>query len=164
MGMVFPLPLSPAAYPEATAFLEPPEQLVVRSLRLWVADRRWGADPWPALAELFDPAGVVDAGWSVDAWLSIAARTALRPIGIGCLRCQRLSADEAWCLYAAAAAQRGATETTEAALRVLLSGPGAAFAVGPVAGLAELFATAGLPLRRRLAPRPEAWQADRVLH
>ena len=83
----------------------------------------------------------------------VVARSAHRQVAIHCPRCPTLSDDEKHLLNAASLAQAGRSDLAERALRTaLLTAQGAEFALGPLEGLAELFAEARLLLRRRRTP------------
>lgn len=85
--------------------------------------------------------------------MRVIARTARRQIDVGCPRCSHLTRDECRLLHAASLAQSGETVRAEATLRAgMLSASGAEFALGPLEGLGDLFAGAGLVLRRRSLP------------
>ncbi|MCK8785171.1 hypothetical protein M0638_12330 [Roseomonas sp. NAR14] len=165
MGFVFPLAPPPPDYPSATACLDPAERLLLHAIRLWVAARQREAEPVSLVREAFEAAGLRQgAAAALDGWLQIVRRTALRPLNVGCPRCTMVTEDETWMLAAAAASQRGAAPAALRALRRCMSRPGADFAIGPVDGLAELFAEAGLPFRWRRLPdglAPDAVQPER---
>ncbi|MBN8875036.1 MAG: hypothetical protein J0H67_19540 [Rhodospirillales bacterium] len=153
MAHIVQLPLPAPAYPGEAADLDRAECVLLIALRWWVAARREGEDPLPRLCQGLDTAGAHDAAFSVDALMSVVGRTARRPIAVHCPRCPRLSSDEVSLLHAASLAQEGQSARAERALRsALLSAQGAEFALGPLEGLATLFAEAGLTLRRRRAP------------
>ena len=107
------------------------------------------------------------AAFSVDALMAIVISTLRRPIEIHCPGCPHLSVDEQCLLQAASLAQTGAAKLAERTLHTaLLSAQGAAFALGPLEGLGELFSRARLlfsrwtPPATTLAPSDvfEAWQ------
>ncbi|MBN8901990.1 MAG: hypothetical protein BGO51_08930 [Rhodospirillales bacterium 69-11] len=153
MAQIVQLPLPAPAYPAEAAALDRAECVLLVALRWWVAARRDGEDPLPRLCQGLGTAGAHDAAFSVDALMNVIGRTARRPIAVHCPRCPRLSSDEVSLLHAASLAQAGDAPCAERALRTaLLSAQGAEFALGPLEGLAILFAEAGLRLRRRRTP------------
>ena len=153
MAVILPFPNAAASWPSEAASLPPAERLVLGGLRRWVAAFRRGADPRPELAMVMEEAGGPRrAAVSVDALLCVAARSARRLLDVRCPACPAVSLDEARLLHAARLAQRGEPEEAEAALRPLLTDAGASFAVGPLEGLGELLAGAGLRLRSRRLP------------
>jgi hypothetical protein len=165
MGRSFPLaPGSAPRYPIETEALDPAECVLLISMRCWVADIHQEADPLLRLRPGLAAAGAPDAALSLDALMRVLARTARRPIAIGCPRCPGLSADERRLLHAASLAQAGAPGRAEAALRAdgMLSAPGADSA-GPLGGLAALLAGAGLALRHRAPPDATAAPAPRAV-
>jgi hypothetical protein len=96
---------------------------------------------------------VHDAAFAVDQLMFVVARSAHRQVAIHCPRCPALSDDEKHLLNAASLAQAGRSDLAERTLRTaLLTAQGAEFALGPLEGLAELFAEAKLLLRRRRTP------------
>ncbi|MFC7477791.1 hypothetical protein ACFQS7_25800 [Dankookia sp. GCM10030260] len=138
-------------YPSMLEALDWPEAVLLCGLRGWVDDLRRAADPMPRLDARMTAAGVPLAAVSLNMFLRIVARTANRPVGIGCPHCPRLAADEQRLLHAARLVQdREAWLAGEALRDGLLSGIGADFALGPLRGLGGLFLAAGLALRPRL--------------
>jgi hypothetical protein len=151
MGQVIHLDTPAAAYPTSADALDFAETLLLRAIRGWVADHRRGEPPMPRLCSAMRAAGVHDVALSVNQLMAIRACTAQHPIAVHCLRCPCLSDDEAHLLHAASLVQAGENVLAERALRTaLLSAAGAEFVLGPLQGLAELFAKARLFLRRRL--------------
>lgn len=160
MTHIIRFPLSTLPYPCRSTELETSEYVLLTAIRLWVDDHRSGVDPLPRLSEALGVAGVQDAAASIDQVMAIVARTARQPVGVHCPLCAGLSADEICLLHAASLAQAGEDQLAERALRTaLLSAHGAACALGPLQGLAELFEEARLFLRRRLT----SWRAPEAL-
>src|SRR5262245_25043838 len=150
MGQIICLDTRSAIYPDVTDALDFPETVLLRAIRGWVVAWRVGEDPMPGLAAAMRTAGVRDAAFSVDRVMAVLARTAREPVAIHCPRCPRLSHHEKCLLQAASLAQAGASDLAQRALRTaLLSAAGAEFCLGPLEGLARLFAQAHLYFRRR---------------
>jgi hypothetical protein len=153
MGQIVQLPLSPAAYPDNSAALDPAEHILLTGIRCWVDAYRRDEDPLPRLSQGLETSGICDAAFSIDALMAIIARTVQQPISIYCPRCPRLSDDERHLLYATSLAQAGNSRLAEQVLSdALLSAQGAAFALGPLQGLGGLFAEAGWFFRQRRPP------------
>jgi hypothetical protein len=126
------------------------ERAFLIAVRWWVSAFIHDEDPVPHLSQHLHTIGVRDAAFSVDALMAIIARTVRQPIAIRCPYCPHLSADEAHLLHAASLVQAGERALAERALRTaLLAASGAEFALGPLAGLGELFARASLLFSRR---------------
>ena len=143
------------AYPTAVEALDPAEGMLLLGLRLWAAEARRAEDPMPRLRQVMAMAGAPDAAASVDALMRVVAPTARRPVELGCPRCPHLAPDEQRLLHVARLAQDGETRLAEEALRAgMLSGVGAEFAIGPLEGIGEIFAQAGLGLRPRSVVEP----------
>jgi hypothetical protein len=150
MAQIIQFFASPASYPTRTTFLDAAERAFLIAVRWWVSALRHGEDPVPHLSQHLHAVGVRDAAFSVDALMAIIARTVRQPLAIHSPHCPHLSADETRLLQAASLVQAGERALAERALRTaLLSAPGAEFALGPLAGLGELFARAGLLFSRR---------------
>lgn len=151
MGRIMPFaPRILRGYPSATEALDPAESVLLLGLRGWVADLRKAEDPMPRLMESMAEAGVPPAAASLDLFMRVIGRTARRPVELGCPHCPRLAPDEQRLLHAARLAQGCEPGLAEDALRAdLLSETGAAFALGPLQGLGEIFLEAGLRLRPR---------------
>ncbi|MBK1658544.1 hypothetical protein CKO45_09905 [Paracraurococcus ruber] len=140
-------------YPSTAAALEPAETLLLLATRGWVEDARRAADPWPRLGAMAAAAGLPPAAASLDMLLRVIARTARRPLAIGCPGCPGLGPDEQRLLHAARLAQGRETGLARQVLREgWLSDQGARFAIGPLQGLGDLFLAAGFVLRPRLLP------------
>jgi hypothetical protein len=151
VGQIIQLPLSPAGYPVNSAALDPAILLI--AIRWWVDSYRRDEDPMPRLCQELEAAGTCDAAFSVDALMAIIARTVRQPIAIHCPRCPHVSGDERHLLHTASLAQDGNGHRAGKALcTALLSAQGAEFALGPLQGLGELFAEAGLFFRQRRSP------------
>jgi hypothetical protein len=164
MGQLFQPAEIQATYPDRAAELDRSECVLLIALRWWVEAYRTSEDPVPRLTQGLDIAGAPDAALSIDALMRTVARTARRPIDIHCPRCPGVSGDEAQLLHAVSLIQAGESAQAERMLcRELLSSNGASFALGPLEGLGEVFASAHLILRRRrLAPtypqlEPASW-------
>jgi len=163
MGQLIEFPAVVAAYPSAAAKLERPECLLLAAIRWWVVDHIRGTDPLPRLSRSMYAVGAHDAAFSIDRLMSVVARAVRRPIAIHCPLCGAVSEDEKHLLHAASVAQSGPSDVAERALRTaLLSGQGAEFALGPLMGLGQLFAQAGLLFRRRLAAPRGPEHAQRI--
>jgi hypothetical protein len=159
MGRIMPFaPRILRGYPATTDALDEPELLLLLGLRCWVSDLRAAVDPLPRLHEAMAAVGAPDAAASLDMLMRVVARTARRPLGIGCPHCPRLAPDEQRLLHAARLAQGREAWLAEEALRTgLLSDVGAEFALGPLQGLGELLAAAGFRLwPRSLLELPES--------
>ena len=165
MAQIIQLPtIPPAVYPDASVELDTAECVMLIAMRWWVSAFRQNEDPLPRLTRGLQAAGASDAAFSIDAVMSIVARSTRRALTVHPPRCPQLATDEKHLLHAAALAQRGDSALAERALRTaLLSAHGAEFAQGPLEGLGRLFARARLFFRRRLPPAaaapggPEAW-------
>jgi hypothetical protein len=150
MGNIIRLPTARTACPPTTDRLGTAESVLLLAVRWWVADFRSNLDPLPRLCGAMGIAGAHDAAFSVDQFMSIAARTARRPIAIHCPRCPNLSDDERCVLHAAGLTQAGASNLAKRVLHNgLLSADGANFALGTLEGLGELFRMAHLDFGRR---------------
>lgn len=164
MGYVPPDPAAPSAHPATTRDLDPAESVFLLALRWWVADLKQGRDPLARLRQGMTLAGAPDAAYAVDQLMRVLARTARRPIAVGCPRCPGLSRDERRLLHAASLAQAGETARAADTLRAgMISPPGAGFAIGPLEGLVELFAGADLVFRRRAPPPAEGHLAGGMI-
>jgi hypothetical protein len=153
MGEIIRLPVVAAGYPETSAELDRAESVLLIAIRWWVEAYRRDEDPLPRLSQGLEIAGAPDAGICVDALMSVVARSVQRPISVHCPRCRALSDDEKQLLHAAGLAQSRADALAKRALRdALLTAYGAEFALGPLCELGDLFAEAGLFLRRRRPP------------
>jgi len=153
MGQIIRLPYASTAYPDSASALDPSEGALLAGIRCWVAGYRERGDPLPDLCQEMDAAGVHDAAFSVDQLMAIFTHAARRPMEVHCPGCPALSDDEKQLLSAASLAQAGECKMAERTLRTtLLSAQGAEFALGPLHGLAELFAEAKLFFRRRRPP------------
>jgi len=140
------------------ADLPKPEVLMLLAMRWWVRCHQTGEDPVPRLVQAMRRAGVRDAAHSVDGLMGMVASTARRPVDIRCSRCPALSDDETVLLHAAMLTQWERADLAEHHLREhLLSGAGAAFAIGPLEGLGFLFLEAGLEFGRRRSAPGAAW-------
>ncbi len=143
--------------PWHTRQLESAESVFLLSIRWWVADHRDDADPMPRLQSALITARAPDAAAPLDRLMTVIARTARRPIAIHMPRCALLSKDERYLLQALCHAKAGDGRSAERLLdATLVSTIGAQFALGPLEGLATLFAGAGLRFRR---PQPTEVQA-----
>jgi hypothetical protein len=161
MGQIVPFPVRPTTYPDQAAELETAECVLLLAIRWWVADYKTGADPIPRLREALDSADAHDAAFSIDSLMTTLAQAARHPVAIHCPRCPALSIDEKHLLHAASLAQTSSAAVAESALRTaLLSADGAAFAVGALEGLGQLFSQARLFFTRRTAPASD----QRTLH
>jgi hypothetical protein len=163
MGQIIRLLVTPAGYPDTSADLDPAESVLLLAIRWWVDAWRRGDDPMPRLHQGLGIAGAHNAAFSIDTLMSIVARTVREPLAIHCPRCPQLSGDEKQFLHAASLAHAGDGHLAEKALRIaLLSAQGAEFALGPLEGLAELFAEVRLFFRRRRPPFDDQTPAGAV--
>jgi hypothetical protein len=163
VGQIIQLPSSPAGYPVNSAALDPAERILLSAIRWWVDSYRRDEDPMPRLCQGLEAAGTGDAAFSVDALMAIIARTVRNPIAIHCPRCPHVSDDERHLLHAASLTQAGNGHLAGKALcTALLTAQGAEFALGPLQGLGELFAEAGLFFRQRRSPVMERTPATAV--
>jgi hypothetical protein len=148
MGQIIYLPLPTRSDPATVTGLNRAECVLLVAIRWWVAATREAEDPLPRLRQGLVIAGVPDAVPAVDALMTVIARTARRPLVIHCPRCPAVSEDEAHLLHAVSLGQQDDPRLIERALRnALLSAQGADFALGPLEGIALLFAQANLHLR-----------------
>jgi hypothetical protein len=169
MGQIIAFPVHPVPYPDLAADLGRADCVLLLAIRWWVEDYRAGADPIPRLREALTNAGAHDAAFLIDALMTVVARTGRRPVAINCPRCPHISVDEKQLLHAASLTQASDGKLAEKALRTaLLSAEGAAFAVGELEGLADLFTRARLFFARRTSPPSddsrEAWSPPAALH
>jgi hypothetical protein len=174
VGQVIRLTVPSDAYPATTDALDTAETVFLLAVRWWVEDYRRGEDPIPRQGETMRIAGAHDTAFSVDQLMAVVARTVRQPISIHCPRCPHVSRDETHLLHAASLVQAGESRMAERALRTaLLSASGAAFALGLLKGLGELFTEARLFFRKRQvteelrSQNDAAWlpsAADRSLH
>jgi hypothetical protein len=169
MGQIIAFPAIPVPYPDLAAELGGADCVLLLSIRRWVEDYRAGADPIPRLCEALANTGAGDAAFVIDALMTVVARTGRRPVAINCPLCPHVSFDEKQLLHAASLTQASDGKLAEKALRTaLLSAEGAAFAVGELEGLANLFAKARLFFARRTSPPSDdgrdAWSPPTALH
>ncbi len=164
MGQLIAFPSPPTSYPDFAADLDKGETILLLAIRWWGELFREGEDPIPCLLEGLETAGTADAAFSIDGLMSIVARVARRPVDIRCPRCPRLSDNEKHLLRAVSLAQNGNSNMAEKVLRTTLLSPQAAeFALGPLEGLAEIFAKARLFLSpRRFAGDDHAMDDSRA--
>jgi hypothetical protein len=161
MGQVIAFPAHPTPCPGRVADLGFAESVLLGAIRCWVEAYRGGDDPVPRLRRGLKTTGTADAAFSIDALMTIVARTVRRPVEVHCPGCPNMSDDEKQLLYAASLAQAGASDIAEKVLRTtLLSAEGAAFAIGSLEGLGKLFTHAWLFLTRRTSTAQET----HVLH
>jgi hypothetical protein len=163
MGQLVAFPQLPTPYPDLAADLDKGESILLLAIRWWGESFREGEDPIPCLLQGLETVGTADAAFSIDGLMSIVARVARRPVDIRCPRCPRLSDNEKQLLRAVCLAQNGSRDMAEKALRTTLLSPQAAeFALGPLEGLAEIFAKARLFLSpRRLSSDDQAMDDSR---
>lgn len=147
--------------PGSVRDLGKPDALLLLAIRWWVEERLAGRAALPRLRDAMARAGVADAAHSVDALMDIILRTARRKIATHVPRCAVVSVDELSLLRAAALVQAGWAEEARARLADLMAPAGARFAMGPLAGLGQIFASARLVLGvpRLIAP---AWASAPV--
>jgi hypothetical protein len=163
MSQIIRLPVPPAGYPDNSTRLDPAERTLLVAIRSWVAAYRCGEDPVPLLSHWLEQTGPRDAAAPIDMFMAIVARTLREPIAIHCAGCTRLSCDEKHVLHAASLAQAGDGDLAEKVLRnALLSAQGAEFALGPLEGLATLFARAKMFFRHRRSPGGDHVPSDVV--
>jgi hypothetical protein len=163
MGQLIAFPQLPTPYPDLAADLDKGESILLLAIRWWGESFREGEDPIPCLLQGLETVGTADAAFSIDGLMSIVARVARRPVDIRCPHCPRLSDNEKHLLRAVCLAQNGSRDMAEKALRTTLLSPQAAeFALGPLEGLAEIFAKARLFLSpRRLSGDDQAMDDSR---
>lgn len=124
-----------------------PDALLLLALRWWVEERLAGRSALPRLREAMGRVDAADAAYSVDALMEIILRAARRPVATHMPRCGAVSGDERALLRAAALVQGGWTEEARELLAGdMLAPAGARFALGPLAGLGQVFTSAGLVL------------------
>jgi hypothetical protein len=168
MGQIVAFPIFPTPYPDLAAELGRADSLLLLAMRWWVEDGRMGADPIPRLRAALTHAGADDSVFLIDALMAVVARTGRRPVTVNCPRCPHVSADEKHLLHAASLTQAAHGKLAEKALRTaLLSAEGAAFAVGELEGLGDLFAKVRLFFARRTVPDDnsrEPWSPPAALH
>jgi hypothetical protein len=161
MGQVIAFPVHPASYPDLVADLGTADCVLLIAIRWWVEAYRADDDPIPRLCQGLETAGAHDAAFSIDGLMAVVARTGRRPVDVRCPRCTNLSHDEKQLLHAASLAQACDSPLAEQVLRTtLLSAEGAAFAIGSLEGLGELFARARLFFTRCASPVPDAEAED----
>jgi hypothetical protein len=147
MGQVIPFPAHSTPCPGRVADLGFAENVLLVAIRCWVEAYRGATIPSHAFAKGSRPA---DAAFSIDALVTIVARGVRRLVEVHCPGCPNVSDDEKRRLYAASLAQAGASDFPDKVLRTtLLSAEGAAFAIGSLEGLGELFSHAWLFVTRR---------------
>ena len=122
------------------------ERLVLWGLRYWVACYRKGESPWPLLSEVFRENRAADAALSLDSLMQLTSIAATRMLDMRCQACPGLSPDELGFIDAFACAQRGDGLGAFRILRSWLPVPASRLASEMVAGLARIFADAGLLL------------------
>jgi hypothetical protein len=153
MGQIIQFPTQPTPYPNLATELSTADCVLLLAMRWWVEDYRAGVDPVPRLQAALENADAVDAAFSIDSLMSIVARTGRRAIAVNCPRCPNLSGDEKQLLHAASLTQASNGGLAEKTLRTaLLSAEGAAFAVGALEGLGDLFGKARLFFARLASP------------
>jgi hypothetical protein len=150
VGQIIQLQLSVDPYPERRSGLEDPEAVLLIGLRWWAEDTRLQHDPLPRLRQGMAIAGLPDSALAIDAFMTIAGRTAYRALEVHGPGCDCLSPDEKHLLHAASLVQAGHNALAERALRTtLLTAQGADMALGPLMGIGQLFSSARLFFRRR---------------
>jgi hypothetical protein len=155
MGQFIQFPIR-QPFPDHAAALDRAEGILLTAIRWWVDSYRRNEDPMPRLCQELEAAGACDAAFSIDALMAIIRQTVQQPIAIHCPRCPYLSNDEKHLLHAVGLVQAGDSHLAKKALRTThLSAQGAEFALGPLQGLGELFAEAGLFFCRRYSPATE---------
>ena len=122
------------------------ERLVVWGLRYWVACYCKGESSWPLLSDVFRENRAADAARSLDALLRLTSIAAIRRLDIRCPACPGVSPDEVGFIDAFACAQIGDGLGAFRILRSWLPVPASRLASEMVAGLARIFADAGLLL------------------
>ncbi len=153
MGQIFHFPVQPTSYPNQSSDLATADCVLLLAMRWWVEDYKAGVDPVPRLQVALENAGATEAAFSIDSLMSIVARTGRRPIAVHCPRCPNLSGDEKQLLHAASLTQACNGTLAGKSLRTaLLSAEGAAFAVGALEGIGELFGNARLFFARLATP------------
>jgi hypothetical protein len=173
MGQIIAFPIQSTPYPDRAEDLGTADCVLLLAMRWWVEDYRASADPIPRLQSALLNAGAHGAAFSIDSLMTTLARVARRPVDVHCPRCPNVSDDEKYLLHVASLVQACNAPLAEKALRTaLLSAEGAAFAVGALEGLGELFAKARLFFTRRAPPvtelgddvTREGWSSPPVLH
>ena len=122
------------------------ERLVLWGLRYWVACYRKGESPWPLLGDVFRQNRAADAALSLEALLKLTSIAATRMLDMRCPACPNVSPDEVGFIGAFACAQNGDRLGAFRILRSWLPVPASRLASEMVAGLARIFADAGLLL------------------
>ena len=151
MGQVIAFRPYPKRDPDRAADVA--ESILLGASRSYVEVSCIGDDPIPRLRQELVAVGLDDAAFPIDAFMAVVARAARRPLRIYCPGCPDVSQDEKQLLHAASLVQSGSCRLAEKVLRMtLLSAEGAAFAIGPLEGLGELFRRAGLFLTQRARP------------
>jgi len=143
-----------------------PDALLLLAMRWWVEERLAGRSALARLRGAMARADAADAAYSVDGLMEIILRTARRPVAMHGPRCHAVSGDERDMLRAAALAQSGYTDQAAQRLGDMLAPSGVRFAIGPLAGLGQVFASAGLLLGvpRVMAVAWACAPASRALH
>jgi hypothetical protein len=150
MGQVIAFPAHPTPCPGRVADLGFAENVLLVAIRCWVEAYRGATIPSHAFAKGSRAPGLLMPRFSIDALVTIVARAVRRPVEVHCPGCPNVSDDEKRRLYAASLAQAGVSDFPDKVLRTtLLSAEGAAFAIGSLEGLGELFSHAWLFVTRR---------------
>ncbi len=153
MGQILVFPRQAPAWPTEVALLDPaPTWLLLHGLRPWVAAVRQEEDPLPAVvASLEAVDGPAALGLSVHALMHGIAVQATRVVDVGCLRCPRVTEDEALILHAVTLAALGA-EDPATMLAAFVREAALIFLDPPLIGLAGRMREEGWQFRRRQAP------------
>lgn len=121
-------------------------QLLVWGMRHWVTALKTRQDFATLTGDGFDQFGLGAAGQSLDELFQTIAVSALRSIDIRCVKCRRVSEDEALLLDCLAAAQENRLPLAYAGILEILPPAAARHAMPCVISLAKIFAHAGLTL------------------
>jgi hypothetical protein len=157
MGQVIAFPVHPLSYPDLATELGTADCILLIAIRWWVEAYRAREDPILRLCQGLETADAHDAAFSIDGFMAIVTHVARRPVDVHFPRCPNVSRDEKLLLHTASLVQASNSSLAEKVLRTeWLSAEGAAFAVGSLEGLGELFAKARLFLTPRTLSVPDA--------
>jgi hypothetical protein len=121
-------------------------QLLVWGMRHWVTALKTQRDFAAMTGDGFDQFGLGAAGQSLDELFKTIAVSAVRQIDVRCVKCSRISEDEALLLDCLAAAQESRLPLAYAGILEILPPAAARHAMPCLISLAKIFAHAGLML------------------
>jgi len=121
-------------------------QLLIWGMRHWVTALKTHQDFAAMTGDGFDQFGLGAAGQSLDELFRIIAVSASRQLDVRCVKCRRVSEDEALLLDCLAAAQEDRFPLAYAGILDILPPAAARHAMPTLISLAKIFAHAGLTL------------------